>query len=410
MILFIVLLLLFVLIDFIVSIRSFVDGGSFRAQQWTIAEQAANQQVDPLTLKRLVGQAATPAEFMVELGLSSEQQARQLIGELQPSSLAIAAGLIWVLLDYYGPVAVLIYIFFSGLVAAAAMGFTFTGFLRNRELSAMLSSGISMYRIATPVIVVGAMLSAVNLPLQEYLVPVLKHKLTRDKDELQSDRLRTIAINFAPDANGSLLSAARFDGRQTLEGLTIVERNADRLIDRWIEAERATWDADRSGWQLENGLAIRPTPPKGDTIDTALNQETPEQFFKTSLSPTHLITLQQGLFQHLLPIAQLTQLLNKDGVRQELKQAITRTIWSRMSMVVLNVLVLIIGLPFFMLRVPENMVARSLQAVGVCVGVWGGGILLLQLSAAALPPVAAAWLPVVILLPISAALLQMIKT
>ncbi|MEL7089072.1 MAG: hypothetical protein AAGL98_11630, partial [Planctomycetota bacterium] len=80
---------------------------------------------------------------------------------------------------------------------------------------------------------------------------------------------------------------------------------------------------------------------------------------------------------------------------------------------VLNALVLVMGLPFFLKRLPGNTMVAALRAAGLCIGAWGGGLMMLQLSPGNLPiggPVLVAWLPVVIYLPVSAWLLGKIKS
>src|SRR4051812_7421296 len=78
--------------------------------------------------------------------------------------MGLMRGLVWVVWDYYSPMVPFLYVYFSGLLVVAAMGFTFAGLSRSGEMVAMVSSGISMYRIAAPVVVVGFLLNALALP------------------------------------------------------------------------------------------------------------------------------------------------------------------------------------------------------------------------------------------------------
>ena len=55
------------------------------------------------------------------------------------------------IVDYYGPVIVLMYVFLSGLLVVTAMGFTLSGLQRTQELTAMVASGLSLsWNLDTP--------------------------------------------------------------------------------------------------------------------------------------------------------------------------------------------------------------------------------------------------------------------
>src|SRR5699024_8300159 len=83
---------------------------------------------------------------------------------------------LYVMADYYGPLSILLYAFFSGLLVVAAMAFTFSDLQKTHELTAMVAGGISLYRIAMPVILAGIALNALVLPAQEFLIPNMAGK------------------------------------------------------------------------------------------------------------------------------------------------------------------------------------------------------------------------------------------
>ena len=145
-------------------------------------------------------------------------------------------------------------------------------------------------------------------------------------------------------------------------------------------------------------------------VEATLAEAEPYEFFETELTPTVLQARRATSYPYLLPMSQLRPMQTNPAVGPKNQQRITKIVWGRFSLLVLNVLVLVIGLPFFLSRSPTNLLVQGVKAAGVCIGAWAGGIVMLQGGADWLPPVAAAWLPVVIYLPISAWLLQTIKT
>ena len=82
---------------------------------------------------------------------------------------------------YYGPTVLLVYVFFNGLIVVGAMGFTLTSLQRTRELTAMIASGVSLYRVAAPLLITGLLLSALTLPVQEFILPPLAPQAGAEK-------------------------------------------------------------------------------------------------------------------------------------------------------------------------------------------------------------------------------------
>lgn len=353
-ILFVVLMSLFVVIDLIVDLDEFLKGGRQRADEFG----------------------------------------------------GVFLGTLVTIADYYGPMLVLLYVFLSGLIVTAAMGFTVSSMQRARELTALVASGVSMYRIAAPVVVVGIALNALTLPCQELIIPAVAPKLARSKSQLSRETIKNFPVHYAADEAGNLLSAAEFDPIQgVLVDVTILDRDAEKLTQRHITASRAAWDEARSGWRLVDGSV---TVPAG----TDMFHHAPGSigFYPTKLSPTVLLARRATIYPRLLALSDLQAMQDNEAIDQSQRNRITQIIWSRFSLLVVNVLVLVMGLPFFLLRSPRNPLIQCMKAAGVCLGAWGGGLVMLQVTATWVNPVAAAWLPVVIYLPISALLLQTIKT
>lgn len=409
-ILFAVLVLLFILIDFIVDMDSFIEGGAFRATGWRASSVAADRGISEEALTGLIFDRASPEAVAQALNLPDADAGRALIDASSPAWYAVILGTMITMIDYYWPITLLIYVFFCGLIITAAAGFAFSGMSRNRELVAMMSSGISLNRVAVPVILLGFALSAINLPIQEFVLPALREKITRNKNDLARQERETASIYYAKDGSGHLISAARFhEPNGPIEGLTILERDSNGLTQRRITASQAHWDAQRDGWQLTQGYAAEPIS-FDDPLSAIARDPSSVDFFATDLSPTVMMAGNAGFYRQLLPISELMRLQNNQAVPLKSRVGIARTIWSRFSLVVINVLVLLLGLPFFLHRAPRNMLAPSLQAAAVCIGAWAGGVVLLQFASTAMPAFAAAVLPVVILLPIAAVLVTAIKS
>jgi lipopolysaccharide export system permease protein len=317
---------------------------------------------------------------------------------------------LWTIWDYYGPVFLLLYVFFSGLLVVGAMGFSFAGLTRSGELVAMLTSGISVFRLAAPVVVVGCGLNALTLPLQEAVIPRFAHKLTRSKSQVRHEAISAFEVLYAVDGRGRLLSAARFDptlDQPMLSGVTILDRDARGRTVRRVTAEQAFWEEGRGGWELVGGLAIRPSWGGEEPAGAGGRQVGVVGFFATDLSPQVLLAERASIYPRLLSFVELNRLASNPAVESGL---IRQIMHSRFSVVILNVLILVMALRFFLQREPTRTLRQGVAGAAAALGAWGAGLMILQAGSTQLNPVAAAWLPVVIFLPISAVMLQTIKS
>ena len=323
-------------------------------------------------------------------------------------------GTAWAIFDFTGPLLVLAYVYLSGLLVVGAMGFTFTTMHSARELIAILASGVSMYRIAAPVVIAASLLVGLSLVNQEFLIPPLAPKIARGKQLMAEERLTTISVDFAADGSGNLLSAKELDvDKGTLKTVSIVERtNNGRAIAR-ITADSAVWQepdaaGQGGGWKLTAAYRLSPDLMGARAAGSQGNVGEPVAFFATGLSPHVLLAHSQAVYLRLLSLRDLQSLMNASELVDH--ALIVRIMHSRFSAIVLNVLVLVMGLPFFLSREPTNMLVQGIRASAVCLGAWGVGVMLLMLGSETVNPVAAAWLPVVVLLPVMAYFLVRVRT
>jgi lipopolysaccharide export system permease protein len=320
---------------------------------------------------------------------------------------SVVLGTLYSVFDYYYPLSVLLYVFFSGLVAVAAMGFTFALLHRSRELTAMLASGVSLYRVALPVIVMGIAFNALALPAREFIIPEVAGKLMRSSSDVKFGSMQGFPVRFAADEAGALLTASHFNPKtQSLHEVILRRRSDQRVTTERITAERGTWQSDRGAWLLEDVTIQR---YDADALDDA-QQAQPQYVYQSDLSPEVLVSRRASNYPRFMSIRKLQQLQHNQALAGDLRSQIVQALWSRFSLLVLNVLVLVMALPFFLRRQPGSMLAQAVKAAGVVMGIWGGGLVMLQMPSTLFSPVVAAWLPVVICLPVAAILLQLIRT
>jgi lipopolysaccharide export system permease protein len=320
---------------------------------------------------------------------------------------------LWITIDFYAPLLLRIYVMIAGLLIVAAMGFTFAAMARQRELVALLTTGVSLHRVAAPVLMVGFVLALTTLPIQEYALPPLAEKLVRDKPQLKRDDIfERRPLRYVEDGHGLLLSADEFvpgtTGQPRLEGqIAIIERDPSGRAMRRITASQAVWDPQRSGWQLVGAYAIRPQyEPQQDAWADGPQAEAVD-FLATNLTPQVLFARQASAYPRLLSIHQLMDLTHNISMD---RAALWHIIHGRFAAVVVTLLVMVVGLPFLLLREPAAVTLGVLKAAGLCLTAWGVGLVLGMYPVIDTNPVASAWLPVILLMPCAALTAQMVRT
>ena len=85
-----------------------------------------------------------------------------------------------VLLDYYGPKIPWFFDFIGRIVGLVAAVFAVTSLQRNNEMAAMMAAGISRYRIVKPVIIGVALIAILGVLNRELLIPKLGERIYAD--------------------------------------------------------------------------------------------------------------------------------------------------------------------------------------------------------------------------------------
>lgn len=129
---------------------------------------------------------------------------------------------------------------------------------KHNELVAFKACGVSLYRLATPVLVIAVIVSGMLFALDYYYLPETNRKQDAIRDEIKGRPVRTF---LRPDRQWTAGVGDRifyhrfFDAfRQQLAGVSVFDFESENfLLKRHISAERARWDMQRQLWVLENG-------------------------------------------------------------------------------------------------------------------------------------------------------------
>ena len=347
------------------------------------------------------------------------KNAAKLARENAQEESALRTGLVTVFLiaDLWWPRLIQLSTYLLGLVMAGAMGFTCSQMARHREMVAILASGQPLTRVARPVLLAAATLCAVQLSVQELVLPRIAPLLTRDTGDAGGRTMTATSVPLMADGRGNVLMAGSFDGsgedgRPAMTGVVIWAIGDDGVKDRRIVADRAVWSVrdGREGWDLEGGVE-----ESRRLDDSTIRPARGVSRFETDLTPTAITIKRYSGYSQCLSWGQLLELeratresRGSDASKQ--LDRLERLRWGRIASVVTNLLALSITMPFFITREPKNMVVQSLKCAPVAIVSLMGGVLG---SAAEIPGVPAGlgvFVPAMVLAPISIATLTGIKT
>ncbi len=321
--------------------------------------------------------------------------ARSIVGD-DASGLAVVMRLVIITLEFELPRMSQFFAYLNGLTAVGAMGFTLAQMVRHRELVAVMASGVSLYRLAMPFIVAVFILSVVQLINQEAILPRLAPLLLRDHNRIGEEGLENFEIAFTPDARGNLLQSPDFDpGTQMMTLPTLLERDAMGRTMRRTSADKATWSEPEKAWMLSNGVEVVLSSEEEVAAGAEVFRIREVDRFTTDLTPHMLLVRRYTQFASMLSLGQISEMLATPRIAD--RETLLRYRYSRFSSILINLMVMWLTLPCFLLREPANLLRQSVQAAALAIPASVGSAIGMMVDMPGIPPAASVFLPVVVL-------------
>ena len=197
--------------------------------------------------------------------------------------------------DYYGYQMLVIFQQVSAAIPLLAAGFTMVRMTRHNEMTAMLASGVSLYRVALPIVLCSMGFSLLVIADQEILMPRFKEKLMRQHDEVNVKSTGKEPLYFLRDSgDGSLLMATSYDPlAKKMTDVRIIMRDKEGSPIGRVMARAAEWHADeevgpgvKGKWKL---LDVRQIDDKTEGDPTQnVAEGVPAMWYNTALTPDQL--------------------------------------------------------------------------------------------------------------------------
>jgi LPS export ABC transporter permease LptF/LPS export ABC transporter permease LptG len=287
------------------------------------------------------------------------------------------------------------YLFYqlAPLAALVSVLVTLGVMTKNNELVAFKASGLSLYRIALPLLLAGIFLGASLLVLDDTYLPFANQRQDALRNQIKGRPAQTY---YQPNRQWIFGESAKiynyelFDpDRELFGGLNVFELDpATFEIKRRIYAARAHWDNHQGLWILESGWIrdfsqgqlIRYTP----FLANALNEiSEPPSYFNREVRQSYQMTwweleryirdLQQAGFD----VARLSVQLQK-----------------KLSFPLVAPIIILLAIPFSILVGTRGAVGGLALGVGIAIIYWAAAALTEAMGAVGqLPPLLAAWAP-----------------
>lgn len=312
-------------------------------------------------------------------------------------------------LDLWWPRLFQLFHYLAGVVLVGAMGFTAAQMMRHREFVAILAGGISLHRVARPLVLVACVMAAVQAVNAEIVLPRLAPLLTRDKKEAGTRGLGQTRQPLAADGAGRLFYAQRVDlDHGIAEGLWVWERDGRGLMTRRITAPRAVWRD--SHWALEGGVV----EVQGDVGAGGRRVTRTIERLDTDLDPTAMRVRRFEGYSHNLSSAHLGELIERLKAQPrpptQRIERLERIRAGRYALIVGNVLTLLVCIPFFLRREPAPLLRQSLRCTPVALGAIIGTGVGVTAAIPGLPPSVGVFVPVLVLVPLAVAAMSSVRT
>ena len=208
-------------------------------------------------------------------------------------------------------------------------------------------------------------------------------------------------MRLVQDRERKLVLIQSFDPiSATARGLVVIERDGTGAATLRIESPRATWDGANGGWVLEKGVAAgRSAPGSGEGREVRIDRVEEVSFVATDISPKAILARRFRGFAQLLSSPEIAALARDGGIDAA---AASRLVGQRFAGTCVNLLMLAICLPFFLVREPRKLLRPSILCAAVAVPGLLGSLFLMTVEIGALPATVGVFLPVAALLPIAA--------
>ena len=268
------------------------------------------------------------------------------------------------IISYYAPNLFRYFGQLCGVITLVACAATLARMRRSNELTAMLSSGVSLYRMAAPVVAFGLLTTVLWVVNTEVLVPWVAPQLARRHEDVH--QTKGYGVWFLEDREGRLLCAQQFDpSTATMHRMMVLQRDERGRIESVIEADWADWEPGADGrWALTRGFEHRrETDEEASIGPTDSLVKEPVSYYESDLTPSRIQMMQSAQWVSFLSSRQLGRLGQRE-LPDSLASSVRQARYSRFTAPIVNLVLLLLGIPFLLDREPGTIITAIAKCLG----------------------------------------------
>ncbi|MDX2180363.1 MAG: LptF/LptG family permease [Bryobacteraceae bacterium] len=272
---------------------------------------------------------------------------------------------------------------------------TFGVLTKNNEVTAFKACGVSLYRLAAPVILAAAAFSGMLFAFDHYYIPDANKKQDAIRNEIKG---RAVQTYLRPDRRWVFGQGSRiyyykyFDPSDPIMvGVSVYELDPESFhLRQLITAERARWEPTLNTWVFQNGQVRKLDGIKVTEYRDFANQ--------TATFPE--LTEPPGYFRREVKLSQQMNFIELDRYIGELSQSGLDTVklqvqrQSKFAVPLFGVIMALLSIPFAFLTGSRGAMAGVGVSLGIAIAYWSVSKLFEQIGYLnQLPPALAAWAP-----------------
>ena len=333
----------------------------------------------------------------------------------------MAGNLLAVIAEYYGYQAIGFFDRTSGILAMISAIFTVTWLQRHHEMTAMMAAGVSKFRIIRPLLLAAVAVSFLGAASREWVIPEIRDQLTRNTKDLSGRQARDLEARF-DGASDILIGGEKTVAleRRILKPTFILPPELARYGKQLVAEDGYYLEATEfhpAGYLLE-GVSVpgrinqRESLRLGEQTIVWTSREAPwlesGQAFVATQMPFKLLA-NGSTWRNYASTGELIAELNRPST--DLGADVRVAVHARMVQPLVDTTLLMLGLPLMFSRRQRNVFV----SVGVCL------LVAIVFSLATLTcqslgglgmlrPTLAAWLPILVFLPVAVGISHTLRT
>jgi lipopolysaccharide export system permease protein len=309
----------------------------------------------------------------------------------------------------------------SGIIVMIAAMFTVTWLQRHQEMTAMMAAGITKFRIVKPIVLAAVTLSFLAAANREFIIPQVRTELTRDTKDLSGSEARDLESRYDGQTDILLGGEKTLSSERKIIKPTFVLPNTLSKYGKQLVAKEAVFleaTSDHPSGYLLTNVTVPTNIDKlkslrqGEKAIVVTSKEAPW------LKPGEAFVVSQLPFELLANGSKWRRYSSTGEMLNELRQPSTEpgadlrvAVHCRILQPFMDSTMLMLGLPLMFSRRNRNI----FLSIGICLAAalafTAVGLACQSLgSLSLLRPTLAAWIPLLVFVPVAVAMSHTFRT